>query len=258
MQVESAAAWLQFVPLRHEVSPTLLAFSEKVANFLRKCKCIPVEGPIPSKIDVLVCPPAFAHLFDSSWLRGATGCAPIASFVDLERDRAVLKFLGCNMDVGLALQRCLAFELKLQHCSPSWFAELFSYLAEQSAPAGFPTNLRIFPLRNGERYSQAQGPVFVLYDGLTALPEPPAYVPVLHSEAAPRPTRHAVGALFECLTVQPALPEVVIRDMLLPRYKPNHIDSLTKEASVEDLLYLHKVLCKHAGPQLYLPNLRGV
>ena len=54
-------------------------------------------------------------------------------------------------------------------------------------------------------------------------------------------------------SVQPALPEVVIRDMLLPRYKPNHIDSLAKEASVEDLLYLHKVLCKHAGPQLYLP-----
>ena len=53
--------------------------------------------------------------------------------------------------------------------------------------------------------------------------------------------------------MQPALPEVVIRDMLLPRYKPNHIDSLAKEASVEDLLYLHKVLCKHAGPQLYLP-----
>ena len=39
-------------------------------------------------------------------------------------------------------------------------------------------------------------------------------------------------------SVQPALPEVVIRDMLLPRYKPNHIDSLAKEASVEDLLYL--------------------
>ena len=44
MQVESAAAWLQFVPLRHEVSPTHLAFSEKVANFLRKFKCIQLKA----------------------------------------------------------------------------------------------------------------------------------------------------------------------------------------------------------------------
>ena len=60
---------------------------------------------------------------------------------------------------------------------------------------------------------------------------------MLHSEAAPRSTRHVVGALFQGLSVRPALPEVVVRDMLLPRYKPNHIDSLAKEASVEDLLY---------------------
>ena len=126
MQDQSAAAWLQFVALRHEGSPTLLAFSEKVGVLLRKYKCIPVEGAVPFKMDVpgcvLVCPPAFARLFDSSWLRGATGCARMASFVGLERDRALLRFLGCNVDIGFALQRCLAFELNCstarQHALP--------------------------------------------------------------------------------------------------------------------------------------------